>query len=287
MGDKHYIIYADESDKKGKYFSNFFGGVLLAADERERISNELQTRKVELGLLHEVKWQYVDQSNVGRYIEFIETYFEYIATSRLKVRIMFTQNMRVPRNLLQRHHDDQYFLLYYQFIKHAFGFKYADHNPYQAVFVSIMPDKIPDTKERVEKFKDYLCRIPGSSLMRGANLYIPRSSIGDVDSEHHVILQGLDLILGSMCSRLNDKLKQIPAGKRRRGKRTVAKETLYKAINREIRKIYPNFNVGVGTACHYGPSDRWTQPYRHWLFMPSGHVIDRKLGKRAAPEPPT
>ncbi len=287
MPDKHYIIYADESDKKGRYYSNFFGGALLAAEDQARINGELEVRKAELGLLHEVKWQNVDQSCVDRYIDFIRTYFTYVASSRLKVRIMFTQNMRVPKNLTQRHYDDQYFLLYYQFIKHAFGLKYSDHNPYQAVFVSVLPDKIPDSPARVNRFKDYLCRIPGSGFMRGANLYIPKSSIADVDSKRHAILQGLDLILGSMCSKLNDKLYDKPAGQRRRGKRTMAKERLYKEINKEIRKIYPNFNVGVGTGCAYGPSDRWTHPYRHWLFMPTQHVLDRRLGKRATPEQPT
>lgn len=287
MRDKHYIIYADESDKKGRYFSNFFGGVLLAAHEQEPISRELEKVKADLGLTHEVKWQNVDQSCVDRYIEFIQYYFTYVASSRLRVRIMFTQNMRVPKNLEKRHFDDQYFLLYYQFIKHAFGLKYADHNPHQAVFVSILPDKIPDTAERVGRFKDYLCRIPGSAFMRSANLFIPRSSIAEANSEHHVILQGLDLILGSMSSRLNEKLRVKPPGKRLRGKRTVAKEKLYKVINQEIRKIYPNFNVGTGTACHYGPSDRWTHPYRHWLFMPKGYVMDRALGKKATPGKPT
>jgi len=287
MSDKHYIIYADESEKKGRFYSNFFGGVLLAAEEQQRISREPEAKKAELGLIHEVKWQFVDQTSVDRYIEFIKYYFTYISTSRLKVRIMFTQNLRVPTNLEQRHFDDKYFLLYYQFIKHAFGLKYADHNPYQAVIVRVLPDKIPDSKERVDRFKDYLCRIQNSGLMRRDNIYIPRDFISDVDSEKHVILQGLDLILGSMSSRLNEKLKDIPKGKRRRGKRTVAKERLYKEINAEIRKIYPNFNVGVGTACHYGPSDRWTHPYRHWLFMPTKHVVDRRLGKKATPGRPT
>lgn len=282
--DRHYIIYADESDKKGRFYSNFFGGVLLEARDRQRISDELNQMKRDLGLLHEVKWQYVDQTCVDRYIEFVKGYFAYVAASRLKVRIMFTQNMRVPTTLQKRHYEEQYFLLYYQFIKHAFGLKYADHNPYQAVFVSVLPDKIPDTKERIDRFKDYLCRIPGSRFMRGANLYIPKSSIADVDSKEHVILQGLDLILGAMCSRLNEKLRDKPAGKNRRGKRTVAKEKLYKVINQEIRKIYPNFNVGVGTGCHYGPSDRWTHPYRHWLFMSGGHVMDRSLGKKGRPQ---
>ena len=287
MSDKHYIIYADESDKKGRFYSNFFGGVLLAASDQQRISRELDVKKHELGLNHEVKWQYVDQTCFERYIQFAKFYFTYVAASRLKVRIMFTQNMRVPKNLVQRHKDDQYFLLYYQFIKHAFGLRYADFGIDQDVFVSILPDKIPDTKERVDRFKDYLCRIPSSAAYRNTGVYIPRTGIADVDSKEHVILQGLDLILGAMCSRLNEKLKAKPPGKHRRGKRTVAKEQLYKAINKEIRTIYPNFNIGVGTACHYGPSDRWTQPYRHWLFMPASYEIDHALGKKAAPGKPT
>jgi hypothetical protein len=283
MYDKHYIVYADESDKKGRYYSNFFGGVLLAAADRATISDDLNACKFELGLTHEVKWQNVDPTTLERYTEFVQRYFSFVATSRLKVRIMFTQNMRVPKNLAQRHRDDQYFLLYYQFIKHAFGLRYCDHGPEQSVCVSVLPDKIPDTKERVERFKDYLCRIPSSAFLRHTNVYIPRNGISDVDSKKHVILQGLDLILGSMCFRLNDKHLIKPQGQRRRGKRTIAKEMLYKVINREIRSIYPNFNIGVGTACHYGPSDRWTHPYRHWLFMPTAYELDRSLGKRATP----
>ena len=203
MSDKHYIIYADESDKKGAYYSNFFGGVLLRASERQTISEELTAKKMELGLNHEVKWQYVDQSCYERYIEFSKFFFTYVATSRLKIRIMFTQNMRVPSNLEKRHNDDQYFLLYYQFLKHAFGLKYSDYGPNQRVSVSVLPDKIPDSRERVERFKDYLCRIPDSATYRNAKVIIPRDDIADVDSREHVILQGLDLILGAMCSRLN------------------------------------------------------------------------------------
>jgi len=275
MSDKHYIIYADESNKKGRNFSNFFGGVLLAASERDQISKELDAKKKELGLLHEVKWQYVDLSCVSRYIKFIKYYFTYVANSRLKVRIMFTQNVRAPSDLDQEHYENQYFLLYYQFIKHAFGLKYTDQNPNRAVFVSILADKMPDSKERISIFKDYLCRIPGSVWMRGGNLYIPKSSIADVDSRDHVILQGLDLILGAMCSKLNHKLQDKPEGQLRRGKRTLAKERLYKAINQEIRKIYPNFNVGISTGCAYGPSDRWSHPYRHWLFTANRRARQR------------
>lgn len=36
---KQYLIYADESHRKGKYFSNFYGGALVDYTEIEKISN--------------------------------------------------------------------------------------------------------------------------------------------------------------------------------------------------------------------------------------------------------
>jgi len=280
MATKHYIIYADESDKKGRYFSNFFGGVLLKASDRQAISQALQDKKNDLGLKREVKWQYVDASCVDRYIEFIRTYFEFVETSRLKTRIMFTQNMMVPKNLESRHHDEQYFLLYYQFIKHAFGIAHSNPNALDRVYFSILPDKIPESSQDLERFKNYLSRIPDSAMMKGRNLTIRKSDIADVDSEKHVILQGLDLILGSMNSRLNNKLQEKLPGSRLRGKRTRAKEKLYKEINRQIRGIYPNFNVGVSTGTPNGPKDRWSHPYRHWRFAAKGYTLDHTLGKK-------
>jgi len=284
MTRRDYIIYSDESDKRGKFFSNFFGGVLLEASDQQRITETLNAKKAELGILGEVKWQRVDASNTARYAEFIQLYFEFIAASRLKTRIMFTQNIYEPRGLKKHHHDDGYFYLYYQFIKHAFGLAHCNPGRVDDVYVTILPDTIPDSAERRNLFMDYLSRIPEARLLNGKGINIPRDNIADVDSKSHVILQGLDLILGSMCWRLNDKHKDKPEGQRRRGKRTIAKERLYKLINAEIRAIYPNFNIGITTGSANGDTDRWVHPYRHWRFMPRQHIVRPELGKRKRSE---
>jgi hypothetical protein len=72
-----------------------------------------------------------------------------------------------------------------------------------------------------------------------------------------------------MSFRLNNKHQQIPPGATRRGKRTVAKEQLYKTILQEVRRIKPGFNIGISTGTPGGHQDRWTAPYRHWRFVPS------------------
>lgn len=58
----------------------------------------------------------------------------------------------------------------------------------------------------------------------------------------------MDIILGYMNFKLNDidKIRDEATGKR--SKRTVAKEKLYKVINKNIRDIRKSFNVGVYTS---------------------------------------
>ena len=91
-----------------------------------------------------------------------------------------------------------------------------------------------------------------------------------------MILQCLDVLLGAMEFRLNEKHKIIPDGKRRRGKRTIAKHKLYKFINRRIREIYPNFNVGESTGLKGDNTNRWKHPYRHWKFRPIRKQINKE-----------
>lgn len=58
----------------------------------------------------------------------------------------------------------------------------------------------------------------------------------------------MDIILGAMNFKLNNMDKEKMLGSNRRGKRTIAKEKLYKNILRNIKTIYPNFNIGVSTS---------------------------------------
>ncbi|MEC5395322.1 hypothetical protein [Bergeyella sp. RCAD1439] len=80
-------------------------------------------------------------------------------------------------------------------------------------------------------------------------------------------MQCLDIVLGSMSFRLNDMHKEKLQGQSRRGKRTIAKEKLYKHINSLIREIRPNFNIGISTGIDGDALNRFSHPYRHWLFI--------------------
>jgi hypothetical protein len=287
MAKRHYTIFCDESSKKGPFFSNFYGGALVRSQDREAIELALQAKKDELNLLNELKWTGVTKNYLEKYREFIRFYFEFVQSGRIKVRIMFTQNMYRPIGLTSEQRDLGYFLLYYQMIKHAFGIQYCNPNALDRVYFSILLDDVPDTDAKYEYFRGKLSGITDTFAFRGTNTFIPRSQIGQVDSKKHSILQGLDIILGSMYFRLNDLHKARPAGARRRGKRTLAKETLYREINKQIRQTYPNFNIGASTGTANGEADRWNHNYRHWRFRPSNFEIDQDAVKGKAPQKPT
>jgi hypothetical protein len=87
--------------------------------------------------------------------------------------------------------------------------------------------------------------------------------------------------------RLNDKHKEIPRGEKRRGKRTIAKEQLYKTLLQEIRQMKPGFNIGMSTGTAGDLAARWHAPYLHWSFVPSGVGCRQEVTKRGKKKGPT
>lgn len=66
---------------------------------------------------------------------------------------MFRQNAQVPQNLKREHEEKEYFLLYYQFIKHAFGIDYCNTKEKDYVVLKLYFDKLPDTKKIIKSLK--------------------------------------------------------------------------------------------------------------------------------------
>ena len=111
------IIYTDESEKEGKFYSNFYGGVLIRSQDLETVIRELESFKESLNLYNELKWVKVSANYLEKYIAFIDYFFDFVEDDKVKVRIMFTQNCFVPVNLTKEQRQNEYFLLYYQFFK--------------------------------------------------------------------------------------------------------------------------------------------------------------------------
>lgn len=265
----------------GPHYGNFYGGILVESAHLSEVIERLQQKKTELHFNGEVKWQKITQPYAAKYMALIDTLFDLAGEGKVKLRIMFTQKAYLPPEPIRRKADEAFLKLYYQFVKHAFGLQYAGDASGETK-VRLYFDWLPDTEERNANFKGYVCGLNSSLAFRRARLRIQEDQIAEVDSKDHVLLQCLDIVLGAMPFKLNNKFKEKPEGSRTRGKRTIAKEKVYKHINKRIRGLYPGFNVGVSTGTPNGIEDRWAMPYRHWRFMPRDAQYDSTLTKAAA-----
>lgn len=167
---------------------------MIGSKDLERIQLHLAQTKSHLHLFNEVKWSKVTEQYLEKYIQLMDIFFDYIEHDLIKIRIMFTQNIHKPAYQPRADETSKYFLLYYQFIKHAFGLKYADHD--DEVFLRIYFDKLPDTREATERFKGFIFALEKSPDFRTTNIKLREDQITEVSSHDHVILQCLDVILG-------------------------------------------------------------------------------------------
>ena len=283
MAEREHILFCDESDRDGAYFSNFYGGLLVGASQYQPVTQRLNDLKRQQNLLGEVKWQKVTQQYLSKYEVLVNGFFDEIAAGNAKVRIMFRQNAMQPVGVTNEQRELGYWLLYYQFVKHGFDFArmpVAEGGAHLRIYF----DRFPDTGEQAARFKGFIEALDQSRGFRKVGLKVRKEDITEVDSHDHVLLQCLDVVLGAMCFRLNDKHLAKPPGAAQRGSRTVAKEKLYRLINRRICAMRPHFNIGITTGG--GPDNRWQLPYAHWLFVPAEFNYDAGKTKRGQKENP-
>lgn len=271
-------IWLDESDKKGPYFSNFYGGLLIKSDDLATVLAEARGLIERLGIWEEIKWQKVNKHTFDAYVSIVDYIFGLLSEGRAKIRIFFRSNQTRPTNLTAEQRRNEFTILYYEFIKNAFGLQYCDM-PDGTKDVCLYLDEIPASGSQVAEFRRYLANLGNVAEFKANGVGFHTSRIVEVQSKEEIPLQFLDLVLGAICFRLNDKHKVKDPQTGRLGVRTRLKAKLYKYINNKIREIRPGFNVGVSTGIQR-LSDKWTLPYSHWRFVPKSHEIDHTFNKR-------
>lgn len=272
-----YILFCDESDQDGPHFKHFFGGLLIGSNDYDAVTQRLEEEKTRLNLFGELKWTKVGESYLPKYEQMISELFEEVRRRDIRIRIMFQPASLASSGSPDLDETEKYFKLYYQFIKHAFHFKDAAFQRRSGIRIYL--DEYPSKTHRKEVFKKYLLRLPrqlGRLEIAGTERFrvsptrwrLSPENITWVNSKDHVLLQSLDIILGAMAFRLKDRHKEKAPNAKIRGKRTRAKEKLYKHIYDEICRIKPNFNIKLSTGLPSGPEKGWSLKYAHWVFKP-------------------
>jgi hypothetical protein len=261
-----YYIWCDESVSNGKYFSDFYGGVLVNSKDFEEINETLKVKFSSFDLGSELKWTKINEFQASGYMQMMDLFFDYIKAGKLKIRIMFTQNEFKRKEFTKYEKEHKFHLLYYQFIKHAFGLKFMDNS--EKNYLEFFFDKIPENSAKNEIFKNYIYSLQRLPEFQQAKISIETDAIAEVESNKHILLQCLDVVLGAMAFRLNKMHLEKPLNSKKRGKRTIAKEAVYKHIFQHIKAIYPNFNIGISTGLRSNKANLWIGTYRHWRFLP-------------------
>ena len=262
-----YFIYCDESVSDGQYYSDFFGGVLVRNSDYDAIKAAIDSKKVELNLRGEIKWVKVTGNYLDKYKQIMDLFFSFLKQNRLKVRIMFRETTQTPSGLSQDQVHNRYSLLYYQFVKHAFGLTYHDGPKGTPVYLRLYFDEIPYPLDQRDAFKSHIYSLQQNSRFRKARIKIRMDDVVEINSGKHSIHQCMDIVLGSISFMLNKKNEEIPAGATERGHRTIAKEQLFFHILEHIKDCdnIELFDISSTTPISV-PKDFWTMPYRHWKF---------------------
>lgn len=263
-----YIIYSDESVSQGELFSDFFGGALVTNRDFNEVNAALEARKCELNLMGEIKWTKVSVNYLEKYKQMMDLFFSFIKQNKVKLRIMFQESGHSYSPLHQDQIVNRYHLLYYQFIKHAFGLVYHDGPVGETVYLKLYFDKMPVSIQENDAFKAHIAYLQNLWQFRKARIVIRPDDIAEIDSHKHSIQQCMDIVLGAMAFRLNNKHLEIPPGASEPGHKTRAKEALFNHILELIKDAdgITDFDISK-TTLPDKVRDRWIIPYRHWKFL--------------------
>lgn len=265
---REYMIYCDESLSKGTYYSHFYGGVLVKSKDFYRVNTALEEMKTQLNLFGEIKWTKVTAPYLEKYKQMMDVFFGFVKDKKLKMRVMFQETSQIVPG-----HGTalQYHLLYYQFIKHAFGLAYHKNNPSRSTKIKLFFDEIPDTRSQNDDFKAHLNYLQELSLFHNSKIVLKPWDISEIDSHKHPIQQCMDIVLGAMAFHMNKMHLATPdGGQGTPGKKTQAKEELFQHILGLIKEANgdPDFDIYENTRPETGRG-RWRVPYRHWKFVPA------------------
>lgn len=261
-----YYIWTDESDSSGKYYANFYGGILIPSIHYEEVLLRLSAAVKEVGLDNEeIKWQKVNDYTEERYEKIIDVLFNLLSERKAKIRIFFRHRQYEAYGLTNEQRRKEYPKLYYQFIKNDFGLIHSNPKG-KSIRVRLLIDDMPLKGPDRDEFLKAIYHINELKSFQKANILINEGDVAEVNSKKHLPLQVMDVVLGAMCFRLNDKHKERGIDGKR-AKRNIAKEKLYKHIRNRICALHPGFNIGVTTPITK-QTDLWELPYLHWNFVP-------------------
>lgn len=147
----------------------------------------------EAGIKDEIKWQKVNEYHYEKYVRLIDELFDLAKEDKLKIRIFFRHNQYAPSRLTTEERMADYPMLYYHFIKYAFGLPYAEKEELDSLTLYL--DEIPLRQSERDEFISHIRGLAKDPVLKKMGLKIADDGIVEVDSKQHLPLQFMDVIL--------------------------------------------------------------------------------------------
>jgi len=288
-----YEIWADEAWTHGGELNRywcFFGGVMGPQPDVERLETELSKVKAAYGLKGEVKWSNVGGRNLKAYRAFVDCFIHLLQNTDLRFRQVFLDRSFVRVNelgVVEAKEDlDLQFLIYYQFLKHAFGLR---HLP---------PAPPGDTNRILARLDDHSSQKHKTALESFVKGLDPPIEVRFRDSAKSCRLQICDLLIGAAGSHGNKMHKRRQPGQRGMTDRQQPRYELAKYIYGKLRAVdaaergSAAFNWFESTGIDGDLANRYRYKLRIWKFIPSRYHRDKgwendhldKQGRYVKPE---
>ena len=198
------FIWLDESDRHGEFYSNFYGGILVSSKHHREVMERMRSIVNEVGINDEIKWQKVNEYHYEKYLRVVDELFDLAKEGKLKIRIFFRHNQFTASRLTPEEKKAEYQMLYYQFIKFAFGLPYSDE---ELDSMTLFIYEIPLRQSERDESLSHIRGMANDPVLKRKGLTIADDGIVEVNSKQHLPLQFMDVILGANCFKLNEKDK--------------------------------------------------------------------------------
>lgn len=271
-----YQLFADEawthnSEPLGRYHY-FFGGIFGLENDLDRLDVALRKIIQKYGVKTEIKWSKVSPNYMDCYKEMIDCVVGFILNHNVKYRQMFKDRSYHYENIDNLSELDIQFKLYYQFLKHAFGFQYLPILPNaekHEILLRLDGHSSQKHKDELNKFIVYLPRLLGRSDVEIKVTYI--------DSSKFLRLQVCDLLMGAAGYKGNKIDKRRPNGQKGMTKNQKLKLELANYIYNKLRYI-DNIDRGSKafswfetTGIDGDKKNYFIHKMRIWKFIPKSY----------------
>jgi hypothetical protein len=279
---KQYQILADEGwthdEIPALRYHHFFASLFAPSDTISLLEQKLQD--CDQSFIHqhknEIKWSKLNGRFFADYKLLIDTFFDFWETHHeLKFRQMFMD--RKYDYVGDGNPKDMLFMLYYQFIKHSFGF---DSDYFKSLAVDTLLFKLDDYSDiqRKKTLIDYV-----QSHYSDFNV-----KINFIDSKKSAIHQIIDILMGAAGYYGNFKCCKKEEVK----KQDICKLKLAKYIQKRFEQIQSSdrdakvfhWFENTGGVRGSGYDNRHRYKIMIWKFIPREHRVDLSWEHKKNPE---